>query len=151
MSLYRQTGGYSPRTLVVALAVVALLGGAIGFLLGRGSVEDRSAAQAVAEARAELRPVAAGLELVPIEYEGALRGGRIAPGEVDAAREAAVRAKAELASAAESMRTIDPAGYAAATQAVDRLLSAVDAAGPPARVEALAAEASAAVEDLSGA
>lgn len=151
MSLYRQAGGYSPRTLVAAAVAVALLGGAIGFLLGRGSVEDRSAAEAVADARSELRPVAAGLELVSIEYEGALRGGRVAPTELDAAREAASRAEAELESAAESMRTIDPAGYAAARRAIARLVSAVDAAVPPARVDALAARASAAVEALSGA
>ena len=151
MSLYRQAGGYSPWTLVTALAVVALFGGGIGFLLGRDSVDPPTAAEAVADARAELRPVAAGLELVPIEYEGALRGGRAAPSEVDAAREAATRAEAELAMAAEDMRSIDPVGYAAATRAVVRLAAAVEATVPPARVEALAARASAAVEALSGA
>jgi hypothetical protein len=151
VSLYRQPGGYSPRTLAAALIAVALVGGVIGFLVGRGSVEDRSAADAVADARAELRPVAAGLELVPIEYEGALRGNGVARTELDAARGAASRAEAELAAVAEDMRAIDAAGYAAATRAVAQLAAAVDATASPARVKALASRASDAAEALSGA
>jgi hypothetical protein len=150
MSLYRQAGGISPRALVVGVLVAALVGALIGFLLGRGSVEDPSPADVVAEARAELRPVAAGLELVPIEYEGAFRGGRVAPTELKAAQDAASRAAAELEAASEDMRAIDPAGYAEAASTVEELSSALDSTASQARVEALATRAQAAVEELSG-
>ena len=135
MSLYRQAGGRSSRVLVGVLAVGVLVGLVAGYLIGRGSVDEPSASEVVADARAELQPVAAGLELVPIEYEGA--------------KEAVARAEADLEAAGEDMRAIDPAGYAAATKAVERLAAALDAAVPPNQVEDLAREASAAVESLS--
>jgi len=149
MSLYRQAGGFSPRTLAAAVLAAALLAALAGFLAGRGSVEDPSAAEVVADARAELRPVAAGLELVSIEYEGALRGGRVAPTELEAARDAASRAMAGLEAASESMQAIDPAGYAAAASAVEGLSSALGSTASQARVEALTTRAQAAVEKLS--
>lgn len=151
MSLYRQAGGFSPRTLVVGLLLAALAGALIGFLVGRGSVEDPSIAEAVADARAELSPVVAGLEIVPIEYEGALRGGRVvAETEYEATQAAVSRTEAALAAVAEDMRAIDPAGYAAATSAVEDLSSAIDSTASQIRIEALAARAQTAVEVLSG-
>jgi hypothetical protein len=151
MSLYRQTGGRSTRTVVAALAAGLLIGLLAGYLIGRGSVDEPSAAEVVADARAELQPVAAGLELVPIEYEGAWSDGKVAaPTEYAGAKEAVARAEASLAAAGEDMRAIDPSGYAAATKAVERLSSALDATVPPDKVESLANQASAAVESLTG-
>jgi hypothetical protein len=151
VSLYRQAGGLSPRALVAALLIGALIGSLAGFLAGRGSVEERSAAEAVADARAELRPVAAGLELVPIEYEGALEDGRVAAQtEYEAAQGAASRAEAALADAGDDMRAIDPAGYAAAARSLARLGAAIDSVAPPSRIDSLAQAASARVESLAG-
>jgi hypothetical protein len=151
MSLYRQTGGRSSRVLVGVLALGVLIGLVAGYLIGRGSVDEPSAAEVVADARAELQPVAAGLELVPIEYEGAWSDGQVTePTEYKGAKEAVARAEADLAAAEGDMRAIDPAGYAAAVQSVERLSTALGAAAPPSEVDHLAHEASAKVESLSG-
>ncbi len=151
MSLYRQVGGRSARSLLAAVLIAAVVGALIGFLVGRGSVEPPSTAEAIAAARAELRPVAAGLELVPIEYEGALQGDRVvAETELEAARSAASRAETELESASEDMHAIDPAGYAAAVRAITRLITAIEAQSATRQVDALAREASARVDALAG-
>jgi hypothetical protein len=151
MSLYRQAGG-RPAKMLVALSIAALLVGAVaGFAIGRGSAEEPSLAEAVAELRADLAPVAAGLELVPIEYEGAVRGGEVvARTEYAAAQGAASRAAEDLEASAEDLRAIDPAGYAAANQAIANLQRALDAVTPPIRIEALAQAATARVESLAG-
>jgi hypothetical protein len=151
MSLYRQAGGFSSRALVAALVVGALVGALAGFLAGRGSVEEPSAAEVVADAREALGPVELGLEQIPIEYEGALRGNRvIAQTEYEAAQATSDRTQAALAETAEDMEAINPSGYAAATRAVDRVSAAIDAVVPPARIEALVALASRQVEVLAG-
>lgn len=152
MSLYRQAGGHARRTLVAALIGGALIGGLIGFLGGRGSAEDPSAADLVADARAELRPVSTGLELIPIEYEGALRQGRVvARTEYEAAQAAASRAEAALLAVSEDMEAIDPVGYAAARRSLARLNAAIDDVASPARVDALASAAQARIDALAGA
>jgi hypothetical protein len=151
MSLYRQVGGRGARGLVGALLAGVLLGGLAGFLIGHNSADEPSAAELIGNARAELRPVGDALELVPIEYRGAVRGGRVvAETEYQAAREAISRAEDTLAAAGEDMRAIDPTGYAAATAAVARLAKAVDTIEPPTRVEALARTAGEKVGVLSG-
>lgn len=151
MSLYRQAGGLGARALAGAAVAGLLIGLLSGYLVGRASVEEPSLSDLVAEARAELQPVSAGLELVPIEYEGALRDGRVAePSEYRATRGAVERAGSALETAAEDLRAIDAAGYAAATRSVDQLTAAIDSVAPPARIEALAARASARVESLAG-
>jgi hypothetical protein len=150
MSLYRQAGGRNARAVVAALAGGLLVGVVAGLFLGRGSVEEPSAAEVVAEARAELAPVAAGLELVPIEYEGAVRNGRvIAPTEHEATRRAAARAAEDLAGGAEDLHAIDPAGYDAAVAAISDLEEAIDAVAPPSRIEARTQAAKAQIESLA--
>jgi hypothetical protein len=127
-----------------------LIGALAGYPIGRGSVDEPSAAEAIAEVRAELAPVAAGLELVPIEYEGAVRNGEVvARTEYEASQAAVSRAAQDLATSAEDLRAIDPAGYEAAAAAIGDLESALGAVAPPARIEALAQAASARVESLS--
>jgi hypothetical protein len=151
---------HNPTALLAAVAlVIALTIGALtGFFVGRGSVAQPSAAEVVADARKALAPVELGLEQVPIEYRGAVRGGRgsyqpgriVAATEYEAAAATLHRAEAALAGVGEDMRAIDPAGYAAATRSVERLVAAIDTVDPVARVEALAARSNAAVESLAG-
>jgi hypothetical protein len=150
MSLYRQAGGRGARTFVAALVAALLIGGLVGFLVGRGSVEEPSAAEVVANAREDLGPVELGLEQVPIEYEGAVRDGRIvARTEYTATQATATRTAEDLDAAAEDLRAIDPDGYEAATAAIEKLEAAIAAVVPPARVEALAVEAGARLESLA--
>jgi hypothetical protein len=150
MSLYRQAGGRSPRTIAAVLLAGLLIGALGGFLAGRGSVEEPTAAEAVADARAELAPVAAGLELVPIEYEGAVRNGRVvARTEYEATKAAAGRAAADLDAASEDLQAIDATGYEMAEQAVDKLIEAIAAVAPSAQIEALARAANNRVESLA--
>jgi hypothetical protein len=149
VSLYRQAGERGPALLISLLLIGLLVGGAAGFLAGRGSADDASAAEVVADARAELAPVAAGLELVPIEYEGAVSKGKVtAQTEYEATQSAAARATEEL-EASEGIRAIDPDGYEAATAAIEKLERAIAAVAPPTRIEALAEIASARLESLA--
>lgn len=151
MSLYRQAGGRNAGAIVLALAVGLLVGGLTGFLSGKGSAEDPSLAVLVADARAELAPVAAGLELVPVEYASAVRAGQVVePTEYEASRAAVARAEQSLADAGADLRVIDPTGYSAALDSVRSLSAAVDARAPGAKVESLARMASARIEILSG-
>jgi hypothetical protein len=77
MSLYRQAGRASGRTLALA-AVAALLAGLLaGFLLGRSTAPDPTVAEKVADLRSRLRPAEQGLELTATEYAQAVRGGRV--------------------------------------------------------------------------
>jgi hypothetical protein len=152
MSLYRQAGGFSPRSLVAAALVALLVGALVGYLVGRGSVDDPTVAELASEARADLRPVAAGIELIPIEYEGAVdSGGVAAPTELEATKGAADRAMEALEASAEDMEAIDPAGYAAARRSLRELGEAIDEVAPPARVDALARAAEADLAALSAA
>jgi hypothetical protein len=150
MSLYRQAGGRGTRALAIALLVGLLIGGLAGYLAGRASVDEPSAAEVIAGARAKMSSVAAGLELVPIEYEGAVRNGKVAARtEYAAAKAAASRASEDLAASAEDLRAIDPAAYEAATSAIEALEAAIDGIVSPARVESLAQTASTTVESLA--
>lgn len=152
MSLYRQTGERSPAFLVALLLTGVLIGAVAGFVIGRGTADDPSLTERVEDARAELTPVAAGLELVPIEYEGAVSNGKItAQTEYEATQGAASRAAQELEASAEDMQAIDPAGYEAADQAISQLEAAIDAVAPPARIEALADSAGNRLESLAAA
>ena len=150
MSLYRQTGERGPALLVALLLIGLLVGCLAGFLIGRAGADDPSLADQIEEARAELAPVAAGLELVPIEYEGAVANGKVtAQTEYEATQGAATRATEEL-EASEDIRLIDPAGYEVAAAAIEKLEAAIDAVAPPARIEALATEAAQRLESLAG-
>jgi len=151
MSLYRQAGERGPALLVGLLVAGLLIGGVAGFLIGLGSADEPTLSEQVDEARGELRPVAAGIELVPIEYEGSVAGGEVtAPSERGAAAEAIERAAAGLESSAVELRKLDPGGYQQAVAAIDALAAAVDATAPLARVERLAERAGARVEALAG-
>lgn len=151
MSLYRQAGGRSAGVIVLALAAGLLVGGLTGFLAGKGSVEDPSLSELVADARAELAPVAAGLELVPIEYGHSVRDGRVVePTEYEASQAAVARAEQALNAAGADLRVIDAAGYAAASGSVRALSQAIDSRSSDPKIDSLARAASARVEVLAG-
>jgi hypothetical protein len=149
MSLYRQAGGRSTGTIAAALVAGLLVGSLAGFLIGKGSADEPSLSELVADARGELAPVAAGLELVPVEYGSSVHGGRVVePTEYGASQAAVARAEQALTAAGKDIRAIDPAGYAAAFGAVRTLADAIDARATAERVDSLARAASARVESL---
>jgi hypothetical protein len=146
MSLYRQPRGARPL-LLAGIAVAALLiGGAIGFALGRGSASEPSAQDVVAQLRDELRPLAAGLELLPTEYPQALQGG----GESAAVTGDLGRIRSALSAAAPDLQTLDPAGERALAARVAALEQAIDARVPAAQVKQLAAAAQDALAGVPG-
>jgi hypothetical protein len=147
VSLYRQPGRTRPL-LIAAVALVALLvGGGIGFGIGRSSSPDPSAQDLVAQLRGRLRPLGAGLELLPTEYPQALRksGDEAAAvsGDVD-------RIRAALGAASDDLRVLDPAGAQALETRVASLTTAVRAQAPPAQITRLAAQAQSALAQLPG-
>jgi len=146
MSLYRQPRAARPL-LLAGIAVIALLiGGAIGFALGRSSAPEPSAQDVVAHLRDQLRPLAAGLELLPTEYPQALSGG----GESAAVTGDLGRIRSALAAAAPDLRTLDPAGARALADRVAALEQAIAARVPAAQVQRLAAAAQDALASVPG-
>src|SRR3954452_20830623 len=87
MSLYRQPGRMSTRTLVVAAAATLAIGLAGGFAIGRASAPQPTLADKLADLRGTLQPASEGLELTATEYGQAVRDGRVAePTEYGAAQ-----------------------------------------------------------------
>ncbi|HYV14809.1 MAG TPA: hypothetical protein VE972_02170 [Conexibacter sp.] len=147
MSLYRQPGRARPL-LIAAVALVALLvGGAIGFGIGRSSSPDPSAQDVVAQLRTRLRPLSAGLELLPTEYPQALRSS----GDEAAAVSGDLgRIRGALTAASADLRVLDPIGAQALGTRVAALATAVHAQAPPAQVTRLAAQAQTALAQVPG-
>ena len=146
MSLYRQPRAARPL-LLAGIAVIALLiGGAIGFALGRSSAPEPSAQDLVSQLRDELRPLAAGLELLPTEYPQALSGG----GESAAVTGDLGRIRAALAAAVPDLRTLDPVGARALADRVAALEQAIAARAPAAQVSRRAAAAQDALASVPG-
>jgi hypothetical protein len=149
MSLYRQATG--PRRAALAAIVLAcLLAGLIaGFALGRGTASEPTAAELVAEARAQARPALSALELVTIEYPEGVRGGKVvAQTEYEAAVAQANSASDALAAAEADLGEIDPRDYEAAATLVAEVVSLVEEQAPPGVVDAVAGDATKAVEAL---
>jgi hypothetical protein len=127
MSLYRQTGLRSRRTVIVAL-VAGLVGGAIaGLLIGRASESEPSLAEQVEELRARAQAVPSALELVTIEYREAVRGGAVvAPTEYQATVDAANRARQVFAEIRPEVEVLDPAGAAEVQRSIEELARLVE-------------------------
>ena len=146
MSLYRQPRAARPL-LLAGIAVAALLiGGAIGFALGRGSAPEPSAQDVVSQLHDELRPLAGGLELLPTEYPQALAGrdgAAAVTGDLG-------RIRSALAAAAPDLRALDPAGARALAERVTALEQAIAARAPAAQVQRLAAAARNALAGVPG-
>jgi len=146
MSLYRQPRAARPLLIASIAAVALLVGGAIGFALGRGSAPEPSAQDVVSQLRDDLRPLAAGLELLPTEYPQALQGG----GESAAVTGDLGRIRSALAASAADLRTLDPAGARALANRVAALEQAIAARVPPAQVKQLATAAQDALAGVPG-
>lgn len=101
----------------VAIGLAFAAGFVGGFLAGRAGGSRPSLASALEHLQRELRPAGDALELVPIEYRQAVRGGQIvAPTEYAAAKEDLDRAQDAFASARADLAALAPeeAGRAAA-------------------------------------
>jgi hypothetical protein len=151
MSLYRQAGRASGRTLAVA-AVVALLAGLLGgFLLGRATAPDPTLAEKVSELRSRVRPAEQGIELTATEYAQAVRGGRVVqPTEYQAAQADLARVDDAIAGARADLRALSAARAAALDRAVSALRDAVARRTAPAEVQRLSDAARAALRAAVG-
>jgi len=146
MSLYRQPRAARPLLIAGIAAVALLVGGALGFALGRNSAPEPSAQDVVAQLRDELRPLAAGLELLPTEYPQALAGG----GESAAVTGDLGRIRGALTATRADLATLDPAGARTLADRVAALEQAIDARVPAAQVKQLAAAAQDALAGVPG-
>ena len=147
MSLYRQPGRVRPLTIAAVALVALLIGGGIGFALGRSTSPDPSAEDVVAQLRGQLRPLGAGLELLPTEYPQALRSS----GDEQAAVAGDLaRIRRALAAASADLRVLDPVGARALDARVTAVAAAVRAKAPAADVARLAARAQAALAQVPG-
>lgn len=147
MSLYRQPGRVRPLAIAAVAAVALLIGLGIGYALGHSGRSTPSAQDAVARLRATLRPLGAGLELVPTEYPQARNG----TGEESAAvRGDLRRIRAALTSATPDLRALDPAGTRTLAARVAALEAAVRAQAPPAQVARDVAAAQSALAAVPG-
>jgi len=150
MSLYRQAQGPSLRALAIAAAVALIVGGLVGYLIGRETAPEPTLVELVTEAREELRPALSALELVGIEYSEALRGDEvIAETEYDAARSQAQLAADTLASASE-LRALDPRAVEAAEARVREVAELVERRVEERRLRGPLGEARVALAALTG-
>jgi len=152
MSLYRQAGRASTRTLAMAAAVALVVGLAVGFFVGRASAPEPTLADRVAGLRTKLGPAREGIELSATEYEQAVRDGRVvAPTEYGAAKADVQRAADALASSRADLRALDRDRAARLDQSIAALRAAVSRRADPATVRRLAVVASAQLRVAIGA
>jgi hypothetical protein len=142
VSLYRQTGRTTLRT-VAAVAVAALVVGlAIGYLAGRSGTSDPSLASQLSALRDRLAPAREGLELAPGEYAQGVRGGRVvSAAEYGGARAAVTRAAKVVAANRDDLRALGATRAAAVEDAIAALSTTMEQRADPAQVKRLAAAA----------
>jgi len=146
MSLYRQAGRASGRTLALTAAGALVAGLLVGFALGRSTAPDPTVAEKVADLRSRLRPAEQGLELTATEYAQAVRGGRVVqPTEYEAAQADLGRVDDALAGARADLRALSADRAGALDRAVATLRGAVTRRAEPAEVQRLSDAARAAL------
>src|SRR4051812_19361320 len=151
MSLYRQAGRASGRTVLIAAAAALVVGLLAGFLLGRSTAPKPSLADKVADLRTSLAPAREGLELAATEYGQAVRSGRVvAPTEYGAAKSDVQRASDTIAKHAADIRALSAARAAALDRAMAVLRDEVSRRADPATVRRLGDAASAALRAAGG-
>jgi hypothetical protein len=147
VSLYREAGRGTTRTLLIAGGIALVVGMLVGFALGRASAPEPSAADVVSDLRADLRPVAGGIELLPNEYAQAFRNEGA---EAEGVRGALERIDKQLAKARPDLQTLDPDGMKALDDAFAQLESAVQQKAPPSEVSERAQEVATALKAVPG-
>jgi len=148
MSLYRQSGGSGWRVVAIAAVVALVVGGGVGYAIGRSTAPEPSLAEQVADLQVRLQPTLDGLALVPDHYaQGVKAGGEV---QYQGAVQQATAARDGFAAESGDLEALDPAAYDDATKALGDLLDAIEAREPPAQVERLAMQTQAAVERAAG-
>jgi hypothetical protein len=112
--------------------VGALAGLLLGLALGGG--DDTSPEEALRDTRSQLSQAAGVLEIVPIEYEEAVRGGEIVQGreaEYRGARSAVQRSRDLYLEARPALLVVDAQAVRAIDGAYARLARAMAARAPP--------------------
>jgi hypothetical protein len=151
MSLYRQAGRASGRTLAIAAVVAAVAGVVAGFAVGRLTAPEPTLADKVADLRATLAPAREGIELSATEYAQAVRHGRVvAPTEYGAAKADVQRAADAVAAARADLRALGAARAAGLEKSVAALQAAVGRRADLATVRRLAGAASAQLRAAAG-
>jgi hypothetical protein len=146
MSLYRQAGRASGRTLLIAVGAALLIGLLAGFGLGRATAPDPTLAEKVADLRRAVRPADQGLELTATEYGQAVRRGRVVePTEYQAAQADLKRVDEALAAQRAGLRALGAERAGALERAVAALRAAVGRRAEAADVQRLSDAARAAL------
>ena len=148
MSVYRQARPGRPA-LVIAIAVAFLVVGVVGgaLLFDGSDDEGGSLRDAVGRLRDDMRPAVESLDVLPIEYGQAVRGGRVvAPTEYEGAKGHLERARKAFDGARGDLALLAPAEAAAAERRLDELGQLIDRHAPAAQVEARARDAAAAIK-----
>jgi len=131
VSLYRQAG--RTRASVIAGVAVAglLVGGGIGYAIGRSSAPDPTAKDVVARLHDNLAPVANGLELLPTEYPQAYSG---AGNESAAVKGDLAKIRQGIDAARDDLAALDPRGARGLQDEIAQLEHAIGAHAPPADI-----------------
>jgi hypothetical protein len=134
MSLYREVRG-RPRRLLIAAAVILVLGLVGGFVLGRASKGEPSLAEKVSDFRDDAQQVADALEVLTVEYPQAVRSGHVAAQtEYTGAKKDVDRAQRAFEHIEGDLHAIFPQRVALAAGQLHELEKLVNQAAPPEQV-----------------
>jgi hypothetical protein len=138
------------RTISLVTLAALLVGGGVGFAIGRSTAPDPSLVELAADVRQQARSAHSALELVTIEYPQAVENGRIvAETEFAAARAQAQIAADTIAGARADLAALDPSAVEEANAAIAEVGRLMSSHADPAVVERAAGRANSAVERLS--